>query len=55
MQKISPNPSLLKRGDNEKISFKKRKRGYLNAGGYKPAILVNFSKSKVEYPRILIR
>lgn len=37
------------------LHHKAQLRSYLKAGGYKLGILVNFSKSKVEYERILIR
>jgi GxxExxY protein len=37
------------------LHHKAQLRSYLKAGGYKLGILVNFSKNKVEYERILIR
>jgi len=45
----------LKAVDRFCIHHKAQLRSYLKAGGYKLGILVNFSKSKVEYERILIR
>ena len=39
----------------ESIYHKAQLTSYLKASGYKLGILVNFSKSKVEYQRVLIR
>jgi len=45
----------LKTVDRFSIHHRAQLKSYLKAGGYKLGILVNFSKSKVEYERILIR
>jgi GxxExxY protein len=45
----------LKTVERFSIHHKAQLISYLRASGYKLGILVNFSKSKVEYPRVLIR
>jgi len=45
----------LKTVENFSIHHKAQLTSYLKASGYKLGILVNFSKSKVEYRRVLIR
>lgn len=37
------------------IHHKAQLTSYLKAGGYKLGILVNFSKSKAEYRRVVVR
>jgi GxxExxY protein len=45
----------LKTVERFSIHHKAQLTSYLKASGYKLGILVNFSKSKVEYRRVLIR
>jgi len=45
----------LKTIERFSVHHKAQLTSYLKAGGYKLGILVNFSKSKVEYLRVLIR
>jgi len=45
----------LKTVERFSIHHKAQLASYLKASGYKLGILVNFSKSKVEYRRVLIR
>jgi GxxExxY protein len=45
----------LKTVERFSIHHKAQLTSYLKASGYKLGILVNFSKSKVEYQRVLIR
>lgn len=45
----------LKTAERFSIHHKAQLTSYLKASGYKLGILVNFSKSKVEYGRVLIR
>jgi GxxExxY protein len=45
----------LKTVERFSIHHKAQSTSYLKASGYKLGILVNFSKSKVEYRRVLIR
>jgi len=45
----------LKTVERFSIHHKAQLTSYLKARGYKLGILVNFSKSKVEYQRVLIR
>jgi len=45
----------LKTVERFPIHHKAQLTSYLKASGYKLGILVNFSKSKVEYQRVLIR
>jgi GxxExxY protein len=45
----------LKTAERFSIHHKAQLTSYLKASGYKLGILVNFSKSKVEYQRVLIR
>ena len=45
----------LKTVERFSIHYKAQLTSYLKASGYKLGILVNFSKGKVEYQRVLIR
>ena len=45
----------LKTAESFSIHHKAQVTSYLKASGYKLGILVNFSKAKVEYRRVLIR
>ena len=45
----------LKTVERFSIHHKAQLTSYLKASGYKLGILVNFSKSKIEYKRVLIR
>ena len=45
----------LKTVERFSVHHKAQLTSYLKASGYKLGILVNFSKSKVEYQRVLIR
>jgi len=45
----------LKTAERFSIHHRAQLTSYLKASGYKLGILVNFSKSKVEYQRVLIR
>ena len=45
----------LKTAESFSIHHKAQLTSYLKASGYKLGILVNFSKAKVEYRRVLIR
>jgi GxxExxY protein len=45
----------LKTAESFSIHHKAQVTSYLKASGYKLGILVNFSKAKVEYRRVVIR
>jgi GxxExxY protein len=45
----------LKTAERFSIHHKAQLTSYLKASGYKLGILVNFSKSKIEYQRVVIR
>jgi GxxExxY protein len=45
----------LKTVERFSIHHRAQLKSYLKAGGHKLGILVNFSKSKVEYERVIIR